>query len=180
MRLSEYNAKQIHNWKCKQAWNVFNQMNRYFWIFLKVFEFWKNLNWHYVNYVSTEVKRSHYLHFALVSISEVVWVLDRMFRSCTHCLWEFPVLIQHGHLTMTPWRNGSASDSRSEGCVFESRRGHNLFSLIIFFAKKLFASNEDWTHDLWFTRPTLCHWAIEALHELNEHSWNFLSILWSC
>ena len=25
---------------------------------------------------------------------------------------------------MTPWRNGSASDSRSEGCVFKSRRGH--------------------------------------------------------
>jgi hypothetical protein len=24
---------------------------------------------------------------------------------------------------VTPWRNGSASDSRSEGCVFESRRG---------------------------------------------------------
>ena len=23
----------------------------------------------------------------------------------------------------TPWRNGSASDSRSEGCVFKSRRG---------------------------------------------------------
>ena len=29
--------------------------------------------------------------------------------------------------TMTPWRNGSASDSRSEGCVFESRRGQILF-----------------------------------------------------
>ena len=28
---------------------------------------------------------------------------------------------------LTPWRNGSASDSRSEGCVFESRRGHNIF-----------------------------------------------------
>ena len=27
----------------------------------------------------------------------------------------------------TPWRNGSASDSRSEGCVFESRRGHMFF-----------------------------------------------------
>ena len=27
-------------------------------------------------------------------------------------------------LHLTPWRNGSASDSRSEGCVFESRRGH--------------------------------------------------------
>ena len=59
----------------------------------------------------------------------------------------------------TPWRNGSASDSRSEGCVFESRRGQqNIFQSIKF----LFASNEDWTHDLWFTRPTLCHWAIEA------------------
>ena len=44
---------------------------------------------------------------------------------------------------LTPWRNGSASDSRSEGCVFESRRGHKLFSLIIFFEKKMFASNED-------------------------------------
>ena len=25
----------------------------------------------------------------------------------------------------TPWRNGSASDSRSEGCVFKSRRGQS-------------------------------------------------------
>ena len=42
--------------------------------------------------------------------------------------------------TLTPWRNGSASDSRSEGCVFESRRGqHNIFQSIKF----LFASNED-------------------------------------
>ena len=30
---------------------------------------------------------------------------------------------------LTPWRNGSASDSRSEGCVFKSRRGH-LFSFL--------------------------------------------------
>ena len=26
-------------------------------------------------------------------------------------------------IMVTPWRNGSASDSRSEGCVFKSRRG---------------------------------------------------------
>ena len=67
----------------------------------------------------------------------------------------------------TSWRNGSASDSRSEGCVFESRRGQNIFGIFrMFFVhswKKIdCASNEDWTHDLWFTRPTLCHWAIEA------------------
>ena len=30
-------------------------------------------------------------------------------------------------INVTPWRNGSASDSRSEGCVFESRRGQNIF-----------------------------------------------------
>ena len=29
---------------------------------------------------------------------------------------------------LTPWRNGSASDSRSEGCVFESRRGQNILT----------------------------------------------------
>ncbi len=36
----------------------------------------------------------------------------------------------HKHVRLrhqvTPWRNGSASDSRSEGCVFESRRGHEM------------------------------------------------------
>ena len=52
---------------------------------------------------------------------------------------------------VTPWRNGSASDSRSEGCVFKSRRGHKFFfprlsrhffffvtsSLFFFFVPKL-------------------------------------------
>ena len=32
----------------------------------------------------------------------------------------------------TTWRNGSASDSRSEGCVFESRRGQITFLLNIY------------------------------------------------
>ena len=31
----------------------------------------------------------------------------------------------------TPWRNGSASDFRSEGCVFESRRGQLAFFVIL-------------------------------------------------
>ena len=36
---------------------------------------------------------------------------------------------------LTPWRNGSASDSRSEGCVFKSRRGQLdfFFSRLMFF-----------------------------------------------
>ena len=32
--------------------------------------------------------------------------------------------------SMTLWRNGSASDSRSEGCVFESRQGHQSFFFV--------------------------------------------------
>ena len=55
-------------------------------------------------------------------------------------------------MQVTPWRNGSASDSRSEGCVFKSRRGHkfffplsfstflffrNILSLFFFFVPKL-------------------------------------------
>ena len=51
-----------------------------------------------------------------------VWV------SC-FSLWfllEFEYLVVK-NFHMTAWRNGSASDSRSEGCVFESRRGHMIF-----------------------------------------------------
>ena len=33
-------------------------------------------------------------------------------------------------LIVTPWRNGSASDSRSEDCVFESRRGQLIFYIL--------------------------------------------------
>ena len=47
---------------------------------------------------------------------------------------------------LTPWRNGSASDSRSEGCVFESRRGQTVFVRAVAIpteAKTHFASNED-------------------------------------
>ena len=32
---------------------------------------------------------------------------------------------------LTLWRNGSASDSRSEGCVFESRQGQYAFLVFI-------------------------------------------------
>ena len=37
---------------------------------------------------------------------------------------------------------------------------------VLRFQENNVASNEDWTHDLWFTRPTLCHWAIEACGHL--------------
>lgn len=34
----------------------------------------------------------------------------------------FVQILRWIRLKLDPWRNGSASDSRSEGCVFDSRR----------------------------------------------------------
>ncbi len=34
------------------------------------------------------------------------------------------------HYYVTLWRNGSASDSRSEGCVFKSRQGQRFSHLL--------------------------------------------------
>ena len=50
---------------------------------------------------------------------------------CIHCL--IPLNL-YQTVNRTPWRNGSASDSRSEGCVFESRRGQ----MILFYFLSLF------------------------------------------
>ena len=47
-------------------------------------------------------------------------------------------------LSGTPWRNGSASDSRSEGCVFESRRGHIIFSFPSFFHHRILFIDQNW------------------------------------
>ena len=41
-------------------------------------------------------------------------------------------IINYFDSSMTPWRNGSASDSRSEGCVFKSRRGQIIFIFLLF------------------------------------------------
>ena len=38
---------------------------------------------------------------------------------------------------MSLWRNGSASDSRSEGCVFKSRQAHEAFLYRILYLVKV-------------------------------------------
>ena len=61
----------------------------------------------------------------------VSYVLEDTFYQVTFMqdilLCRIHIVISH----TTPWRNGSASDSRSEGCVFESRRGHIVFYIIL-------------------------------------------------
>ena len=60
------------------------------------------------------------------------WVLVRI-RMC-------------GRVEASSWRNGSASDSRSEGCVFESRRAQRFCTHTKIIAKICF---------IWLTMPTL-------------------------
>ena len=57
--------------------------------------------------------------------------------------------------------------SRGKGLIFPKFPQKELFALKVW--KKgwknqnvYVASSEVWTHDPWFTRPVLCHWAIEA------------------
>ena len=49
---------------------------------------------------------------------------------------------------VTPWRNGSASDSRSEGCVFESRRGQKYF---IFYGGVQIRKDSQWSNSNFVT-----------------------------
>ena len=45
---------------------------------------------------------------------------------------------------LTPWRNGSASDSRSEGCVFKSCQGQKSHFLVIFGVKRVKRCSSWW------------------------------------
>ena len=54
--------------------------------------------------------------------------LDFTIISNQESAWHFEIVGVGPIYQETPWRNGSASDSRSEGCVFESRRGQIVFS----------------------------------------------------
>ena len=49
------------------------------------------------------------------------------------------------------WRNGSASDSRSEGCVFDSRQVHILNVFAIFILSALLKK------DIKYTPSKYCH-----------------------
>ena len=56
---------------------------------------------------------------------------DFIFSQFESFLWALAAyLVFYLDIYPTPWRNGSASDSRSEGCVFKSRRGQLFFLLI--------------------------------------------------
>ena len=96
------------------------------------------------------------------------WYLFNTFVHCSTFIWNC--------IKMTPWRNGSASDSRSEGCVFESRRGQNHFPFF-------WPSNLNWTLEN-FTRSWLfCYHQLSKLlfmqhfallRRIVEHLLNFL------
>ena len=66
-------------------------------------------------------------YLKLVQLSELN--IDLFFLNTLMCFPQGVSSIAFNMLSKlgaAPWRNGSASDSRSEGCVFKSRRGHIL------------------------------------------------------
>ncbi len=65
--------------------------------------------------------------FLIFDNTMTVYLLKKIhFMHTSYVLAEFKI-----NPVWTPWRNGSASDSRSEGCVFKSRRGQVTFGVSI-------------------------------------------------
>ena len=53
--------------------------------------------------------------------------VHKLYDAITHCHNKKIILRRQHIAVMIMWRNGSVSDSRSEGCMFKSCRDHNLF-----------------------------------------------------
>ena len=82
------------------------------------------------------------------------WVPHSLFYSSAH--------------NLTPWRNGSASDSRSEGCVFESRRGQ------LDFCSPKQHTNIPGKRNFYFT----CSWWVKNTTKLTPSSTRMYSFFW--
>ncbi len=63
----------------------------------------------------------------------MAWLaFSRMQTTCVNASTLFAISnVSDGASNVTLWRNGSASDSRSEGCVFKSRQGHLIFNFVL-------------------------------------------------
>ena len=70
----------------------------------------------------------HYVGFYGVMVSTLDFESSDPSSNLGRTLILFPSSIYLFANKLTPWRNGSASDSRSEGCVFESRRGQTFLT----------------------------------------------------
>ena len=66
---------------------------------------------------------------ALPSIKNVPPIAKETRKISTDLTNKVNIFISYHIRNMTSWRNGSASDSRSEGCVFESRRGQIYYRM---------------------------------------------------
>ena len=82
--------------------------------------------------ISTYICRRRKTVFRLVSLFTILsfpytkpTCTDLILLYITICTRKLLFLFVVCSVITTPWRNGSASDSRSEGCVFESRRGQD-------------------------------------------------------
>ncbi len=61
--------------------------------------------------------------------------------------------------------------------TYSHKKENHEIELKLHWDKRVCASCEVWTHDPWFTRPVLYHWAKEAGHEDSKftYRWNILN-----
>ena len=69
----------------------------------------------------------HFIYQTSLVFSQTRLETERELESFNRDFHDFTAILKRktpktNSYSLTPWRNGSASDSRSEGCVFKSRR----------------------------------------------------------
>ena len=82
------------------------------------------------------------------------------------------------------WRNGSASDSSSEGCVFKSRPGHNVFFHTMFFFQKFAkrSNGNKWVDSCFSTfrcRLSVCPFSSLAKNHTVTRTWFEHATFWT-
>ena len=77
---------------------------------------------------------------------------------------------------MDAWRNGSASDSSPEGCVFDSRRVHIYFSILGFLTLYSARSSRPYSSGLFLVIDFRTDIIIRPKNQSKVHS--FPSCLW--
>ena len=98
------------------------------------------------------------LNYLNCQIFRVIFLLHALTPSCNSnlliCLWNKCICLSQRVQSSHKWLEWLSLNELVNIVI--------LLRMIIKFVRATVASCEDWTHDPWFTRPELCHWAKDA------------------
>ena len=141
--------KKVDNFSVKTSWTVVV-------VWRQVVVVWRQVE-HKLNRLNTD-------HFWLSLLAQTYYLVP-ISRGAALLLYYLKLILKFHPLSssLTPWRNGSASDSRSEGCVFKSRRGqlsfyiaHNNILTLCWIVFRIFSSCQLWKHTYKKERIKFC------------------------